>query len=658
MKTQKINFMSILFVMLLWLALPGTVSAAPPCCFPPMCSMDRPALGFGLDRANYVLPNGMEYSQVLNMQYSNAKSSDLTFQSALTLGLSGATQIGQVAVDAQGNRYVTGGFTGSIEYGGVVVESKGGYDFFLAKISPEGALLWYQVAHGSEEVDEEFSLDGGLTLAVDDNGFVYVGGSFVKELHFTANNGEILSSLSDGRDDDLLNLELFVAKYNPNGNLLWALGGDSGSEGSANSLSAGINSVNSIMLDDEGYPYIAGAFSGTNLFGDEVTVQGESDFFIVSLAKDGSYTYWADVFGTPGRDLATSISVDGLGYLNILGVVGEGRMDLPDSDIYWDNDTGNSDTFIISYDINGEWYFASFMGAGDDIVGNTVASAADGSFYVGGYFSGNAYFEGSNETIDAIGYEDAFLVKYDIDGDMIWVRQFGFEVSTVDVVKLDENEDVIVLGRYTDSIIFDMDSDSPVMLTTESDNNIYMAKFDSSGNFIWAKNIEGSEGESADLIFDVATRPFGTNPLDIITSGYNGGEIILAGDFTGTLQLDDITLTSDGSRKVFLGVMPAGSPVSVEDDELSMPAGFELSQNYPNPFNPTTNISFSLPEASQVAITVYNTMGQRVGIIRNESFTAGKHTVTWDAAGLASGTYLYKLSANNFSETRKMTLVK
>ncbi|MCH8568380.1 MAG: T9SS type A sorting domain-containing protein [Balneolales bacterium] len=658
MKTQKINFVSIVLMMLLWQAWPSSAIAGAPSCVPPGCVMERPAPGFDLDRSNYVLPNGMQYSQVLNMQHSNAKTSDLTFQSALTLGLSGVTQIGQVAVDAQGNRYVTGGFTGSIEYDGVVVESTGGYDFFLAKLSPDGALLWYQLAHGSEEVDEEFSLDGGLTLAVNNNGFVYVGGSFVKELHFTDNNGEVLMSLSDGRDDDLINLELFVAKYNPNGRLLWALGGDSGSEGSANSLSTGINTVNSIMLDNEGYPYIAGAFSGTNLFGEEFTVQGDSDFFIVSLAKNGSYMYWADVFGTPGRDYATSISVDGLGYLNILGVVGEGRMDLPDSDIYWDNDTGNSDTFVISYDVNGEWYFASFMGAGDDIVGNTVASAADGSFYVGGFFSGNAYFEGSNETIDAVGYEDAFLVKYDIDGDMIWVRQFGFEVSTVDVIKLDENEDVIVLGRYTDSIIFDMNSDTPVMLTTESDNNIYMAKFDSSGNFIWAKNIDGSEGESANLIFDEATRPFGVNPLDIVTSTYNGGEIILTGDFTGTLKLDDITLTSNGTRKIFMGVMPTGGAVSIGDDTLALPAGFELSQNYPNPFNPTTNISFSLPEASQVAITVYNTMGQRVGTIRNEMFAAGRHTVTWDAAGLASGVYMYKLSADNFTKTKKMTLVK
>ena len=646
-------------MLLLWKVIPiSAVRAAPPSCWGPLCDMKKTNYQFNIDKSNYVLPNGMEYNQVLNMQHSNSKSSGLIFQSALTLGLSGATQIGQMAVDAQGNRYVTGGFTGSIEYGDVIVESSGGYDVFIAKLSPEGALLWYQLAHGSEEVEEEFSLDGGLTLAVDDNGNVYIGGAFVKELHFTDNNGKILSSLSDGRNDDLINLELFVAKYDTNGNFQWALGGESGSAASSNGLELGINSVNSIMIDTEGYPYIAGGFSGTTLFGKEVTVQGESDFFIASLDKDGGYLYWADVFGTPGRDLATSISVDGLGHLNILGIVGEGRMDLPDSDIYWDNDTGNADTFVISYDVNGEWYFASFMGAGDDIVGNSVASAEDGSFYVGGFFSGNAYFEGYNETFDAIGINDAFLVKYDIDGDAIWVRQFGFERATVDVVTLDENENVLVLGRYSDSIIFDIDSNSPVILTTESINNIYMAKFDESGNFIWAKNIEGSGAESQELVFNQVTRPFGTNPLDIITSAHNGGEIILAGDFDETLQLDNITLTSDGSRKIFMGVMPTGGTVSVEEGDSSIPSGIHLSQNYPNPFNPTTNISFSLPQASHVTITVYTVMGQKVGTISNKMFAAGQHTVSWDAAGLASGTYMYKLGTDNFSETRIMTLIK
>ncbi len=661
MKTKQIHFLKMLFMLLLWQVIPmSAVQANPPSCWGEgNCDMSRPYFQLNIDKSNYVLPNGMEYNQVLNMQHFNTKSPDLTFQSASTLGLTGATQIGQMAVDAQGNRYVTGGFTGTISYDGVIVESTGGYDVFIAKFSPEGTLLWYQLAHGSQEVEDEFSLDGGLTLAVDDHGNVYVGGAFVKELHFTDNNGEILSSLSDGRDDDLINLELFVAKYDTNGNFQWALGGESGSEASPNSLELGINSVNSVMIDTDGYPYVAGGFSGTNLFGEEVTVQGESDFFIASLDKDGNYLYWANVFGTPGRDLASSISVDALGYLNILGIVGEGRMYLPDSDIYWDNDTGNADTFVISYDVNGEWYFASFMGAGDDIVGKSVVSAADGSFYVGGFFSGtDAYFEGYNKTFDAMGTEDAFLVKYDIDGDAIWVRQFGFDRATVDVVTLDENENVFVLGRYSDSIIFDIDSDSPVILTTESINNIYMAKFDESGNFIWAKNIEGSGAESRELVFDRETRPFGTNPLDIITSAYNGGEIILAGDFDETLTLDDITLTSDGTRKIFMAVMPTGGAVSVGEDDRTIPTGIQLSQNYPNPFNPTTNISFNLPQASQVSITVYTVMGQKVGTISNEMFAAGQHTVTWDAAGLASGTYMYRLSADNFSATRKMTLLK
>lgn len=654
MKTKNLYLLSILIGLLIIHAFPGSATSMPSVCVPPACDMERP---FIIDKSIYALPNGMQFDQAMNLQQNGSDPSAPVFRSATTFGLTGTTQIGQLAVDASGNRYVTGGFTGTIGYGDTVVESSGGYDFFLAKLSPEGDLLWYRIAHGNAAMNEDFSLEGGLTLALDPAGNIYVGGAFVKELNFTDGNGETVKTLTDGRDDDLINLEMFVAKYNAQGSLLWALGGESGSPAAENSLATGINVVNSIMIDLEGYPYIAGSFSGTNFLGEEVTVVGGSDFFMASLDKNGNYMYWFDVFGTPDNDLATAISVDGLGYLNVLGVVGEGRMYLPDSDIYWDNDTGDRDTFVISYDVNGEWYFASFMGAGDQIVGQTIVSVEDGSFFVGGYFSGEGYFEGSNEIFEAYGSEDGFIVKYDIDGDMIWVRHFGFSVAAVDVVTLDENEDVIVLGRFTDAIIFEAESDNPVILTTDSFVNIFVAKYDKDGNFMWAKNIEGTGAESADVIFDRETRPFGTNPLDIVLSAYNGGEMILVGDYDATLNLDDIVLTSDGDRRVFFGVMTAPEPVSVRDD-INLASGFQLMQNYPNPFNPSTSISFSLPEASQVNIEVFSITGQKVGTVTNEMFTAGQHTLSWYAAGLASGTYIYRLTADNFTQSRKMTLVK
>ncbi len=92
--------------------------------------------------------------------------------------------------------------------------------------------------------------------------------------------------------------------------------------------------------------------------------------------------------------------------------------------------------------------------------------------------------------------------------------------------------------------------------------------------------------------------------------------------------------------------------------EITTPVKFELSQNYPNPFNPTTKINFSIPQNSEVTLTVYNVLGQKVKTLLNGFMVAGKHTINFDASGFNSGIYIYKLEAGIFSEVRKMTLLK
>ncbi len=89
-----------------------------------------------------------------------------------------------------------------------------------------------------------------------------------------------------------------------------------------------------------------------------------------------------------------------------------------------------------------------------------------------------------------------------------------------------------------------------------------------------------------------------------------------------------------------------------------IPDDFTLQQNFPNPFNPNTQINFDLPEQAEVNLSVYNALGQRVATLAHGSMQAGRYDVTFDASGLSSGLYIYRLEAGSFVETRKMMYVK
>ena len=97
-----------------------------------------------------------------------------------------------------------------------------------------------------------------------------------------------------------------------------------------------------------------------------------------------------------------------------------------------------------------------------------------------------------------------------------------------------------------------------------------------------------------------------------------------------------------------------GNPVVAK---MELPTAYALNQNYPNPFNPSTVISFALPTAGDYSLTIYNVTGQVVEVF-NGSADAGEHSVEWMADGEASGIYFYKLEADNFTDTKKMILLK
>ena len=92
--------------------------------------------------------------------------------------------------------------------------------------------------------------------------------------------------------------------------------------------------------------------------------------------------------------------------------------------------------------------------------------------------------------------------------------------------------------------------------------------------------------------------------------------------------------------------------------ELVTPREYALEQNYPNPFNPSTNIKFSLPEATEVTVTIYNTLGQKVTELVNGKLDAGKYSYVWNAGNVATGMYIYELRTDKFVSVKKMLLLK
>jgi hypothetical protein len=98
--------------------------------------------------------------------------------------------------------------------------------------------------------------------------------------------------------------------------------------------------------------------------------------------------------------------------------------------------------------------------------------------------------------------------------------------------------------------------------------------------------------------------------------------------------------------------------VGITQNNNQTPENFSLSQNYPNPFNPVTNIKFAIPSTGFVKLVVFDVLGREVASLVNEEMTAGNYTVDFDASSLSSGVYFYRIDAGNFTQTKKMLLVK
>ena len=103
--------------------------------------------------------------------------------------------------------------------------------------------------------------------------------------------------------------------------------------------------------------------------------------------------------------------------------------------------------------------------------------------------------------------------------------------------------------------------------------------------------------------------------------------------------------------------------LAIDEEKNTLPKQFALHDNYPNPFNPNTTIRFDLPKTSDVSITIYNMLGQKIKVFNNMQISAGYHSITWNATNdygnpVSAGMYLYQLKTKEFVKTKKMVLLK
>ena len=113
-----------------------------------------------------------------------------------------------------------------------------------------------------------------------------------------------------------------------------------------------------------------------------------------------------------------------------------------------------------------------------------------------------------------------------------------------------------------------------------------------------------------------------------------------------------------GTYGLFDDFVLDNSVTGVKDNEFALPSNFSLAQNYPNPFNPSTQIEFTIPSMNHVTLKVYNVMGQEIAALLDENLERGRYKVPFDGSQLASGVYLYRIQAGNFTQSKKMLLVK
>jgi len=344
--------------------------------------------------------------------------------------------------------------------------------------------------------------DYGYATTVDAANNVYITGSFSDTAAFKFAGNDTLIAAGG--------MDVFLAKFDPAGSLIWVkrFGGNNNDAG------------NSVAIDKAtGDVFLTGTIGvgaadfnpGGN--GGSVTSAGSNDVFLARYDSSGNFI-WVKALGGTGAEDVRSVTVDGAGNVYITGdfksvtayfnpgVAGSGELTLSGS-----TTKPNSDAYIAKYDGNGGFLWAHKIGGTlADYGGQTAVDASDNVYVVGWFSSTAAQFDASGSAgsvLNTNGSYDAFLAKYDPSGNLLWTQKMGGTGADHALSLAIDKSDKIYITGYFASATAEFDpatTGGAGMLTLSTAIDIYIAKYESNGSFVWARSMEGDKQDHGQCI--------------------------------------------------------------------------------------------------------------------------------------------------------------
>lgn len=410
-----------------------------------------------------------------------------------------------LCTDRVGNVYMTGEFAETADFGKEKITSRGDYDFFVAKYSPQGECLWVRQGGGTKT-------DRGYSVAVDDQGGVLVTG------HYQSTDAAFgdLPALPLRGDYDV-----FTAKYDPSGKLLWlrTAGGEKYDYG------------HGIGVDGAGNCYVTGGIVGDATYGDKVVTNPTgSHLFVVKYSPSGELVWVRESKG-PGAN-GQGIAVDRVGNSWATGAT-YGDADFDEVTLK----SAGRDIVLVKYSPDGKALWATGAGGNSDGLGTGVAIDRQGNAYVGGMLKGTATI--GTTTFRSAGDYDMFTAKFDPQGKPVWAHSGGgMETDYCLGIAADPNGGCYSVGEIVGTTSFEGQG-----VTSSGGRDLYVAHYDASGKPV---SIQPAGADKDDLCYCIA--------LDGKGSAY------LSGAFNGTTKYGSAApITSIGGNDIFLTKLRLGN---------------------------------------------------------------------------------------------------